>query len=83
MMHTTQMLLKVVQARPSLAGSRAVLPKAKIHHLGSTLGLFIVNAFLVAGQVIDRAEAFFPGAVGLITLEQLTMTGLVFSRTWD
>jgi hypothetical protein len=75
------MLLKVVQPGPSLAGPRTVLPKAEIHHLRPALGLFIVNAFLVAGQVVDRAEAFLPRAVGLITFEQLAMTGLVFSRT--
>lgn len=77
------MLLKVVQSGPSLARSRAVLPKAEIHHLRSALGLFIVNTFLVAGQIVDRAEAFLPGAVGLITLEQFTMTSFMFSRTWD
>jgi hypothetical protein len=77
------MLLKVVQSRPSLAGPRAVISKAEIHHLRSAFRLFIVNAFLVAGQVVDRAEAFLPRAVRFITLEQFTMTGLVFSRTRD
>jgi hypothetical protein len=77
------MLLKVVQSRPSLVRPRAVLSKAEVHHLRPALGLFIVNAFLVTGQIVDRTEAFFPRAVGLITLEEFTMTGHVFSRIWD
>jgi hypothetical protein len=83
MMHATQMLLEVVQSGPSLVGPWAILPKTQIHHLRSAFGLFIVNAFLVAGQVVDRTEAFLAWAVRLVTLEQFTVSGLVFPGTWD
>lgn len=77
------MLLEIVQSGPLLAGPRAILPKAEIHHLRPTLGLFIVNTFLVAGQVVDRAEAFLARAIGLVAFEQLTMSGLVFPKIRD
>lgn len=75
--HPTQMLLEVIQARPPLARTRAVLSEAKVHHLGPPLRFLIVNTLLVAGQVIDGTEALFPRTVRLVTFEELSMTGFV------
>lgn len=72
------MLLEIVQARPLLVWTGAVLPKAQIHHLGTTFWLLVVNALLVTGQVIDCSESLFSRAVGLITFEQLSMAGFMF-----
>jgi hypothetical protein len=77
-MHPSKMLLEVVQSGPLLARPRTIHPKAEIHHLRPTFRLFIVNAFLMAGQIVDRTEAFLARTVWLITLEQLAMSGLVF-----
>ena len=80
-MHPTQVLLEVVQSRPSLVRARAILPETEIGHLRATLGLFIMNALLVARKVVDSAEAFFARTVRLLTFEELSMPGLMFSKT--
>jgi hypothetical protein len=72
------MLLEVIQTRPSLVGAGAVLSEAEIHHLGTSLGFFIMNAFLVAGEVVDGAEALFPGTVRLVAFEGLPVACFVF-----
>lgn len=69
MMHAAQMLLEVVQARPVFVGTGATLPKAEIFHLRASLGLLVVNAFLMAGEVVDSAKALFTRTVGLVTFK--------------
>lgn len=81
MMHPTQMLLEVIQSRPLLVWPWAILPKAEIHHLRPAFRLFIVNAFLMARQIVDRTEAFLARAIRLIALEQLSVSCLVFPKT--
>lgn len=73
------MLLEIVQAGPFLVRTWAVLAKAQIHHLRSAFWLFIVNALLVTGQVIDRAESLFARAVGFVAFEELSVASLMLS----
>lgn len=77
-MHATQMLFKVVQARPALVRTRTAFSEAEIHHLRPTLGFLIVNAFLMAGKVVDGTESFFARTVRFVTFERLSMACLVF-----
>lgn len=73
------MLLEIIQARPPLIRTWAVLAKAEIHHLGSTLRFFVVHTFLMTSQVVDRAEPLSARTIGLVTFEELSMACLMFS----
>jgi hypothetical protein len=72
------MLFEVIQPRPALVRAGTVLAKAEVHHLRPSLGFFIMNAFLVAGKVVDGAEALFSGTVWLVTFEGFPVTSFVF-----
>lgn len=80
-MHPAKMLFKVIQSGPLLAGPRTTLPKAEIHHLWPALGLFIMNAFLMASEIVDRTKPLLPRTIRLVAFEQLPMSGFVFSRS--
>jgi hypothetical protein len=45
------------------------MSETHVQHLWSTLWLFLVNAFLMPCQVIDRPEPFLASAIWLITFE--------------
>lgn len=77
-MHSVQVLLEVIQTRPPLVRARAVCPKTHVHHLGPTLGLLIVNAFFMTGQIINGAEAVLPRAIWNVTFEEFLVASLVF-----
>lgn len=74
------MLLEVIQARPSFVWTRTVFPETHIHHLWSTLGLFVMNTLFMAGEIVNSPEPFFSGAIRLIALEQLSMPSFMFSK---
>lgn len=78
-MHSTEMLLKVVQPGPFLVRTRTISAKAEVHHLGSALWFFVVNALFVAGQVVDSTKAFFARTIGLVAFEEFSMASLMFS----
>lgn len=78
MVHPVQVLFEVIETRPPLGRSRAVCPKTHVHHLGSTLGLFIVNAFLMTGKIIDGAKTVLARAIWHVAFEQLLVASLVF-----
>lgn len=77
-MHPAKMLLEIIQTRPLLLGARAVPPKTHIHHLGTALRFLLMDAFLVACQVIDGSESFFAWTVWLVAFEELAMACFVF-----
>lgn len=78
MMHPVQVLLEVIEARPPLVRARAVCPETQVHHLGPTLGLFIVNAFLMTGKIVNGAKPVLPWAIRHVTFEELFVASLVF-----
>lgn len=78
-MHPVQVLFEIIETRPSLVRTRAVCPKTHVHHLGPTLGLFIVDAFLMTGKIINGAEPVLPRAIWDVTFELLLVASLVFS----
>lgn len=79
MVHAIEMLFEIVQTRPLLVWPWAVRSKAEVHHLRAAFWFLIVNALLVACQVIDGAESLFSRAVGLVTFEELSVASLMFS----
>lgn len=78
MMQAVQVLLEVIQARPPLVRARTVCPKTHVHHLGPTLGLFIVNAFFMTGKIINGAKSVLPRAIWDVAFEELLVASLVF-----
>jgi hypothetical protein len=78
MMHAVQVLFEIIQARPPLVRARAVCPETHVHHLGPTLGLFIVNAFLMTGKIVNGAKSVLPWAVGHVAFEKFLVASLVF-----
>ena len=79
MMHAVQVLLEVIQARPLLVRARTVCPEAHVHHLGPSLGLFIVNTFFMTGKIINCAKSVFPRAIWDVAFEKLFVASLMFS----
>jgi hypothetical protein len=77
-MHPVEVLLEVIQARPSLIWPWAARAEAHVHHLGPALRLFVVHAFLMTGKVIDSPESFLARTIRLVAFEQLLMASLVF-----
>lgn len=77
--HAGQMLTEIVQTGPALIPSRAVFAEAQVEDLGTTLRLLLVNAFLMAGEVVDGPEAFFARAVRLVAFERFFVSGFVLS----
>lgn len=80
-MHPVEVLLEVIQARPSLIWPWAARAEAHIHHLGPTLRLLVMNAFLMTGKVIDSPESFLARTIRFVAFEQLAMASLVFPTT--
>lgn len=78
-MHPAEMLFEIVLSRPHLVGPGAVLSKAKVHHLGPALGFLVVNALLVAGQVVNGSKPFLARTVRFVAFEQLAMPSLMLS----
>ena len=78
-MHPVQMLLEIILPRPPLIRTRAILPKAHVHHFGAALGLLVMNALLVAREVINCTKAFLARTAWFVAFEELTMPGLMFS----
>ena len=78
MMHAVQVLLEVIQARPPLVRAWAVCPETHVHHLGPTLGLFIVNAFFMTGKIVNGAESVLPWTVGHVAFKEFLVASLVF-----
>ena len=79
-MHPMQMLLEVIQSGPPLGWTRAVDPETHVHHLRSSLRLFVVYTFLMTSEVVDSPKPFFAGAVRFVAFEQFPMTSLMFSE---
>ena len=77
-MHPVQVLLEIIETWPPLVRTRAVCPKTHVHHLGPTLGLFIVNAFFMTGKIVNGAESVLPWAVGHVAFEEFLVASLVF-----
>lgn len=78
-MHPVQVLLEVIETRPPLVRTRAVCSETHVCHLGPTLGLFIVNAFLMTSKIINGAEPVLPRAIWHVTFELFLMASLMFS----
>lgn len=79
MMHPVQVLLEIIETRPPLVRARAVCPETHVHHFGPTLGLFIMNAFLMTSKIINGAKPVLPRAIWDVTFELLLVASLVFS----
>jgi hypothetical protein len=71
-------LLEVIQARPPLVRARTVCPETHVHHLGPSLGLFIVNTFFMTGKIINGAKSVLPRAIWDVAFEELPVASLVF-----
>lgn len=78
MVHPVQVLLEVIQARPPLVRARAICPETHVQHLGPTLGLFIVNTFLMTGKIINGAKPVLPRAIWHVAFEELLVASLMF-----
>lgn len=78
-MDSRDVLFKIIQPWPLFLPARAIRAKTLVDHFGAAVGILLVDTFLMPGQVVHGAKAFFASAVGLVASELFLMPCLVFS----